>query len=114
MIWPTIITSFFAYAPVWLWVSAAITVLHTCEEVDGEIWKTLSVPWWLYGVFQLFVLLLGSFVILSGELIWLFVTIRILDTVITHWILCKPGIWTSPLLVFDAITIVILGSGTAK
>lgn len=93
--------------PIWVWVSGAITAIHTFEEVDGEIWKSLGVPAWTYFAFQAFVLALGTWSIITGQGLYAFIGIRLVDAIVTHWLLRQPGIWTSPLLALDAIVLIV-------
>lgn len=95
-----------------LLISITITYLHTVEEARGEIWDFLDIEWWLYAGFQLFVLLLGTYSIVTLHTLplLLFGLIRIGDATFTHLILRAPGGFTAPLLVLDIIIILSYGS----
>lgn len=96
-----------SYIPVWFWLSTLITAVHTAEEANGEIWRELNVPAVLYFGFQLAVAVLGWFCIVEQRFVVVFLAIRIGDAVVTHWILRKPGVWTSPLLILDAVVVIV-------
>ena len=93
---------FASHAPVWSYVSSGITIVHTIEEADGEIWRVLHVPAVLYFAFQAVVLMLGFAATALGVFAWPFVVVRVIDVVFTHGILKAPGRITAPLLLIDA------------
>ena len=93
--------------PLWFGISLAITIVHTIEEVQGKIWKTINIPASFYFAFQVFVVILSWLAIVEYQFSWLFVIVRIVDCIGTHWLLQKPGIKTSPLLLLDVIYLTI-------
>lgn len=99
-------------ASIWLWISAAITLVHTLEESIGGIWYLLpfkTTPSKYY-TFQFAVLMLGTLAISTGNtlLLGLFVLQRTSDALITHYTLRVPGIWTAWLLILDSLVLICL------
>lgn len=97
-----------AFLPCWLFVSGAITIVHTIEESAGEIWSELGIPAWAYFGAQLGVVLLGCAANLDQRFAVPFIVVRVADVAVTHVIFRKPGLFTAPLLVIDALVIALV------
>lgn len=93
------------YLPTWVWVTFSISLIHTWEESQGEIWTKLGIPAWVYVVAQSAVVCLGTAANINQHAVLPFVIVRFADVIVTHWIFRKPGIITSPLLIVDALVI---------
>ena len=96
---------FIHYVPRWFWVSTLITLAHTADEANGEIWNFLRIPAWLYFLFQAVVLYLGFLGNLYPGFGLLFILVRAADLVYTHIIRQAPGLETAPLLLLDALVV---------
>ena len=94
-------------------MSWVITITHAVDEVHapgGPIWEYLVVikdkPW-VFHLFTLGVLLLGSLYVYP-PLLWVLIAARLGDVLFTHGVLLywkrpNPGIRTAALLVIDAL-----------
>lgn len=86
-----------------VWVSVAITAIHTVEESRGRLWDQLGLPATVYFAFQALVLLLGITAAESGGIASVaFIAIRLGDVIVTHCVLKKVGMLTAVFLLCDA------------